>query len=429
VSDLIARDRRVVWHPFTQSALPDELLPIAGARGAILVLEDGREIIDGISSWWCTLHGHAHPKLVQAVARQADLLDHVLFAGCTHAPAVDLAEQVLSAVPAGFSKIFYSDNGSTAIEVALKMAVQFWSNHKQRRAGILALEGSYHGDTFGAMAVGARGLFSAPFEEMLFCVERLSTDGTAADLARCEELCAGGTIAAFIFEPSVQGAAGMRMYPPEVIDRYQAICRKYGVLTIADEVMTGFGRTGPLFVSSVLVTPPDIMCLSKGLTGGVMPLAITACTSEVFEAFRSPDFAKTFFHGHTFTANPIACAVARASLELTTSDACSAQREFIEQAHVRCAARLREFPGIKDVRVRGTILAFDVCVNDTPGYASSIRETAKRFFIERGILLRPLGEVVYCMPPYCVSADQLERIHAAMVEFAELQCATLLAAH
>jgi adenosylmethionine-8-amino-7-oxononanoate aminotransferase len=406
-----------VWHPFTQVELAEPPLPVVSARGAKLVLDDGTELIDGISSWWCNTLGHGHPELLKAAMRQMETLDHVIFAGFTHEPAVSLAEELLAALPHRFDKVFFTDNGSSAVEVALKMAVQYWHNLGERRTRIVALEDSYHGDTFGAMAAGARGLFAAPFEEMLFRVDRLSTSGTECDIERCRELCASDQVAAFIFEPKVQGAGGMKMYPPSVLDAYMEIFRAHGVLCIADEVMTGFGRTGPLFASSELHHAPDLICLSKGLTGGTMPLAVTACSRAIFEAFRSPDHSRTFFHGHTYTGNPIACAVARVSLRLTLEAECESRRGAIERSHKAFIGRLAEFGNARDARIAGTILAFTIRDSTERGYTSSVSQRALRFFRERGALIRPLGNVVYFMPPYCISDGELELVYDALIEF------------
>ena len=415
---LIERDRQSIWHPFTQAGMYQEPLVVRAAKGTKLILDDGRELIDGISSWWCNIHGHGHPALVEAASRQFSTLDHVLFAGCTHEPAITLAEGILAALPKGFSKVFFSDNGSTAVEAAIKLAVQYWSNQGERRSKIIALTDSYHGDTFGAMAAGARGIFSAPFDTMLFEVDRVSTQGNADDIARFEQLCDEKQVAAFIFEPSVQGAGGMIMYDNAVLDQYREICRKNEVLTIADEVMTGFGRTGPLFASSTLTTTPDIICLSKALTSGSLPLALTVCSERIANAFISSDHSRTFFHGHTYTANPIACAVANASLVLTLRDECSAARARIESAHTLCAGSLRGCSALENVRVRGTILAFDVRTGAQAGYTSTISRSAGAYFRARGVLLRPLGNVVYFMPPYCVTDSELNHAHTLIEEFA-----------
>jgi len=415
---LISRDHSVVWHPFTQRGMAGDPLPVVSAKGAWLELEGGRKILDAISSWWCNTLGHSRPELVQAATEQLKRLDHVIFASCTHEPAVSLAEAIIRHAPNGYGKVFFSDNGSTACEVAIKLAVQLFANRGERgRSRIVALEGAYHGDTFGAMSAGARGLFSAPFEGLLFHVDRLSTEGSEQDRKRLAELCAQGDVAAFIFEPLVQGAGGMRMYPPEVLDGYLETCRRHGVVTIADEVMTGFGRTGPLFASSRLRVAPDVLCLSKGLTGGTMPLALTVVRDALFEEFVSNDHSRTFFHGHTFTGHPVACAVARTALELTASAECSRDRERIFRSHQQFSERLRGFPNAREVRVCGTILALNVAGSGGTGYSSTSTRGAQRFFLERGVLLRPLGDVLYVMPPYCASNDDLGIAYGAIEEF------------
>jgi adenosylmethionine-8-amino-7-oxononanoate aminotransferase len=332
---------------------------------------------------------------------------------------VRLAERLLAVLPGNLGKVFYSDNGSTAVEVALKMAIQWWYNLGEKRTTVVALDNSYHGDTFGAMATGARGVFTKPFDTMLFEVKHISTSGSPRDMELLENLCASSSVAAFIFEPLVQGAGGMCMYQSDVLDRYIAVCKRHGVICIADEVMTGFGRTGPLFASEALSSHPDIICLSKGLTNGSVPLAVTACSEQIFQGFISSDHSRTFFHGHTYTGNPIAAAIALASLDLSLSEECSQARLRINQAHSSCAARLRMIAGVSAARVTGTILAFEVEDRGASGYLSSIRPRIMKFFRSRGVLLRPLGNVVYCMPPYCITDAQLDLIHSSILEFAE----------
>jgi adenosylmethionine-8-amino-7-oxononanoate aminotransferase len=415
MTSLLARDKQVVWHPYTQAGFGVEPLPVVRAQGSNLFLEDGRAILDGISSWWCCLHGHGHPELIKAASEQFERLDHVLFAGVTHEPAVRLAERLCEVVPHGFQRAFYSDNGSTAVEVAIKLAVQSWLNRGERRPRVVALEGGYHGDTFGAMAAGARSVFSAPFEELLFSVERLSIDGSDEDIERCEALCRAGDVSCFIFEPLIQGAGGMRFVAPEVLDEYIKRFKAAGVFCIADEVMTGFGRTGNLFASQELQQAPDLVCLSKGLTSGTLPLAVTLCRESLYNDFISPDHSRTFFHGHTYTANPIACAVALASLDLTMSAECVAARHRIAERHTHCVDELWECEGVRDARCYGTILACDL-VTATAGYTSSIAQDVRNFFIDQGVLLRPLGNVLYFMPPYSFSDDELTQVYTAIEE-------------
>lgn len=417
MTSLVARDKGVVWHPYTQSGFAIDPLPVVSARGSALTLEDGRRILDGISSWWCCLHGHAHPNLIRAATEQFERLDHVIFAGVTHEPAVRLAERLCEVVPHGFQRVFYSDNGSTAVEVAIKLAVQRARHRGERRVRFLALEGAYHGDTFGAMAVGARSIFSAPFDEMLFSVEYLSLEGNERDMERAEAACRSGEVAGLIVEPLVQGAGGMRIYDAGVIDRYACLVQRYGGVCIVDEVMTGFGRTGDLFAIGEMKVAPDIICLSKGLTSGTLPLAVTMCREDLFAEFISSDHSRTFFHGHTYTANPIACAVALASLDLTTSDECRVARERIASSHEAFVARLRTMEGVENPRAKGTIVACDLRTEEVSGYVNRAAQQAREFFIERGVLLRPLGNVLYVMPPYCVSGGELALIYDAIFEF------------
>jgi adenosylmethionine-8-amino-7-oxononanoate aminotransferase len=298
------------------------------------------------------------------------------------------------------------------------MSIQFWSNRGERRLGVLALENAYHGDTFGAMSVGHRGIFSAPFNDLLFDVTHLPTAASPEGLELCRRLCAKGDVAAFIFEPSVQGAAGMQMYDGKVLESYIEVCKSFGVLCIADEVMTGFGRTGPLFASSALPLPPDMVCLSKGLTGGTLPLAVTSCTEAIYSAFVSTDRSKTLFHGHTFTANPIACAAARASLKLTCSVECDAARARIERSHRTFGELLARRSDVRNVRIAGTILAFDLAALktvDSKTGTHSVKNALVAAFVKAGVLLRPLGEVIYFMPPYCISEEELTLSYRAIL--------------
>lgn len=413
---LLHRDAATIWHPFTQVGRSAPPLPVVSAKGAYLYLDDGRKVLDGISSWWCNLHGHSHPEIVSAIAEQANTLDHVLFGGCTHPPAINLAEKLLSVIPMKNGKVFFSDNGSTAVEVALKIALQRWRNRGERRVKIFALENAYHGDTFGAMAVGARGVFSAPFEDLLFEVERLPVYHNERALDYFTRTCQSGTVAACIFEPLVQGAGGFIMYPQSVLEEYINISQRYGVLTIADEVMTGFGRTGPLFVSTQLSKLPDLICLSKGLTGGSLPLAVTLCSEEIFDDFISKDHSKTFFHGHTFTANPIACAAALASWKISTSVECTESRERIRSSHSSFVKSLGVIAEGLQARVAGTILALNLRKRTGSDYNDPIGEKVAQQCLQRGILLRPLGDVLYFMPPYCVTERDLSEAYLTIQE-------------
>ncbi len=419
---LAARDQAVVWHPFTQMQTAPLPIPIVKGAGSVLYDADGREYLDMVSSWWVNLHGHAHPHIARRVSEQLQTLEHVIFAGFTHQPAVELAERLLTNLPPNQARIFYSDNGSTAVEVALKMAFQFWHNLGRPRRKVVALEGAYHGDTFGAMAVSGRSAFTAPFAPFLFDVDYLPVPVAGQEalaLQRAEELFTDD-VAAFIVEPLVQGAGGMVMYEPAVLNELFRLARRKGALIIADEVMTGFGRTGKLFATDYVAEKPDLMCLSKGLTGGTMALGVTTCTQALYDAFLSNDTYKTLFHGHSFTANPVACTAALASLDLTLSDETRANIQRISSRHAEFAHCLQAYPAATNVRHRGTLLAFDLRAGEQTSYFNTIRDTAYRFLLDRGILMRPLGNVLYIMPPYCTTDEQLHytyrQIEALLLE-------------
>lgn len=416
---LAARDARVCWHPWTQHLGQSPPVPVARGEGAWLIGPDGRRYLDAISSWWVTVHGHAHPAIAAAIGAQAALLDQVIFAGCTHEPAVGLAEDLLARLPSGLARIFYSDDGSTAVEVALKMALQYHRNQGSPRSVVLALEDAYHGDTFGAMSVSARGVFTAAFQDQLFAVERLPAPGDSGFLAALDTILdrRGPEIAAIIVEPMVQGAAGMRMWDAATLRAIAERVRPHGVLLIADEVMTGFGRTGPLFSCEHAGVSPDLICLSKGLTGGSLPLGVTAATEEIFEAFLGADRRKALFHGHSYTANPIACAAARASLTLF-DDHSAGQRLALEMVHRNEMSRLARHARVTSPRVLGTIAAFDLADPES-GYLSSAARGLTAFGLDRGVLLRPLGSVVYVMPPYCTRPEELRQVYAVLDEFLE----------
>lgn len=414
-----ARDQAVVWHPFTQMQTAPPPIPIVRGEGTLLITEDEKTYIDAVSSWWVNLHGHAHPYIAEKVAQQLRTLEHVIFAGFTHQPAVELAEKLLTILPPNQAKVFYSDNGSTAVEVALKMAFQYWHNLGSPRRKVIALDNAYHGDTFGAMAVGDRSTFTTPFAPFLFDVEFIPAPVPGQEQVAIEQFqkLLSKEVAAFIFEPLIQGSGGMVMYEPAVLAQLIHLARQKGVLIIADEVMTGFGRTGKLFASDHVReesadTEPDLMCLSKGLTGGTMALGVTTCTQAIYAAFLSEDKHKTLFHGHSFTANPLACSAALASFDLLLSDQTQTRIREIGERHAAFAGRLRQHPGVRDVRQRGTILAFDLVTSSENSYFNSIRDTAYQFLLERGVLMRPLGNTLYILPPYCITDEELAYVYA-----------------
>ena len=397
-------------------------VPIVRGEGSILYDANGREYLDMISSWWVNLHGHAHPYIAQRVSEQLNTLEHVIFAGFTHQPAVEMAERLLTILPQNQAKVFYSDNGSTAVEVALKMAFQYWHNLGQPRRKGVALEGAYHGDTFGAMAVSGRSAFTAPFTPFLFDVEYLPVPvaGQESAVLQLTEKLFTDEVAAFIAEPLVQGAGGMVMYEPALLDQLFELARRNNTLIIADEVMTGFGRTGRLFASDHLQQKPDLICLSKGLTGGTMALGVTTCTQTIYDAFLSDDKYKTLFHGHSFTANPLACTAALASMDLLLSDETQANIRRIAERHYTFTARLANYPNAVNVRQCGTLLALNLNATGETGYFSTIRDRAYNFLLERGVLMRPLGNVLYLMPPYCTTDVQLEYVYEQVEELLKM---------
>ncbi|MCF8448310.1 MAG: adenosylmethionine--8-amino-7-oxononanoate transaminase [Taibaiella sp.] len=412
------RDRQVIWHPYTPMKVWPEAIAIVQGEGAYLIDEDGNKYLDAISSWWVNLHGHSHPHIAQKVSEQLLQLEHCIFAGFTHEPAVRLAERLLEILPPGMEKIFYSDNGSTAVEAAIKMAIQYNSNKGRTSRKIVALQNAYHGDTFGAMAVSGRSIFTDAFADMLFDVSFIpfpSAENEAASIGALEQLLQGGNIAAFIVEPLVQGSAGMQMYSPAVLEQFFGLCRKHNVLIIADEVMTGFGRTGPLFACNHISTPPDIVCLSKGLTGGSMPLGVTACTQDIFDAFYDEDRTRMLYHGHSFTANPTICAAALASMDLLLQPDCEDSRKRIAQTHAAFAASISNHGQIAAVRQTGTILAIEL-KTDNPSYHNGMRDQLYRFFIAKGIVMRPLGNIIYIIPPYCITDAELQYIYQCIEE-------------
>lgn len=412
--ELVRRDARVLWHPYTQHGLERDPLPVVRAQGAWLELADGRKVLDAISSWWACLHGHAHPRITSAIAEQARTLDHVLFAGATHEPAVALAERLLAVAPRGLARVFYSDDGSTAVEVALKMVAQAWVQRGEpRRTVFVALEGAYHGDTFGAMAAGDPQPFFGAFEPFLFAVRRVPPDAQRL-AAALEEL--GARAAGVIVEPLVQGAAGMRMHGAEFLRAARAACDRHGLPLIADEVMTGFGRTGALFACERAGIAPDLLCLGKGLTGGTLPLAATLTTAALFEAFLHHERARFFPHGHTFTANPIACAAALASLELCRVDAVPSCLEHIGAEIEGGLVELRGDARVLDLRRTGGIVALELAVpaGERAGYASTLAPELRRRALEHGVLLRPLGNVLYALPPASLTDEECALVAAAM---------------
>jgi adenosylmethionine---8-amino-7-oxononanoate aminotransferase len=393
---------------------------IVRTEGAYLVDEDGARVLDAISSWWVITHGHRHPTIMEAIRRASEAFDQIIFAEYTHAPAEELAEGLIELAPAGLLHVFYSDSGSTAVEVALKMALGYFHNIGAPRSRICVLEHGYHGDTIGAMSAGERGVFNAAYEPLLFAVDRLPFPESGREqetFDAFETFCASGQVAGLLVEPLVLGAGGMRMYPAAILAELMRIAERHGSLLIADEVMTGWGRTGSLFACEQAGITPDILCTSKGLTGGALPLAATLCTAEIFDAHLSTDRRRTFFHSSSYTANPIACAAALANLAIWKTEPVRERIEALVAKQRRNLARFESDPRFRNVRQAGTIAALDL---DVPagGYLSEVGPRLRAFFRERKLLIRPLGNVIYLMPPYCVTDADLDRAYDAIDEAA-----------
>ena len=396
-----------IWHPYTQEAAEPAPISIDRGEGAYLYTRDGRRLIDGISSWWVNLHGHAHPLIAEAVAAQARKLEHVIFAGFTHEAAEEFAARLARVLPPELDRLFYSDNGSTAVEAALKIAVQHWYNQgRKEKCRIVALDHAYHGDTLGAMSVSADSPFTAAFDALRLPVLRVRDANGLDRLLSAKQ----NEIAAMIVEPLVQAAAGMLMYPAEELKRFRELCTAHDVLLIADEVFTGFGRTGRMFACEHAGITPDLMCLSKGLTGGFLPLAVTVCRREIYEAFHSSDRTRTFFHGHSYSGNPLGCAAAIASLKVFETELVFDRIAAIERIHRERLPAFQNHPRVADVRMLGTIAALELQADDA-GYLSNLRTRLYDFFIEHGVLLRPLGNVVYTVPPYVIRPEDLHYIY------------------
>jgi adenosylmethionine-8-amino-7-oxononanoate aminotransferase len=418
---IINNDRQFVWHPFTHLKYAEAPIQLVKGEGAYFYDADGNKLLDAISSWWVNLHGHCHPYISQKVSEQLHTLEHAIFSSFTHEPAVDLAERLLDHLPENQSKIFYSDNGSTAVEVGLKMALQYWHNKGIQKKKFIAFENAYHGDTFGGMSVGARNVFNNAFENLLFDVIHIplpdeeNIDNIAVTLQSW--FTHHNDIAGFIFEPLVQGAAGMLMYEAKHLDRLITLCKEHSVVCIADEVMTGFGRTGKFFATDYLEQKPDIICLSKGLTGGYMPLGVTSCAQFIYDACVSDDKTKTFFHGHSYTANPTACVAALASLDLMESAATWQQIGMIAMAHTHFIEEHKSHPKLSHIRSSGTILALEIKTEEHTHYLNTASESIAGYFLRNGIIVRPLGNVLYLVPPYCITKDELLGVYGIIKRF------------
>lgn len=420
---LSQRDKVHNWHPYTQHKTASNFPAIVKGKEALLWDENGKEYIDAIASWWVNPFGHSNKVIADAIYEQLTTLEHVLFGGFTHNKAVELSEKLIEILPSNQQKIFYSDNGSTAVEVAIKVALQYNYNKGIKKTKIIAFEDAFHGDTFGAMAASGISFFTEAFKGSLLEVVRIpvptigNEDQTIKSL---ENLVKTNEFAAFIFEPLVLGAAGMVMYAPEVLDKLISICKQNNVFTIADEVMTGFGKTGKIFACDYLVEKPDMMCLSKALTGGTIPMAITTFTQEIFDGFYDDDTNKALFHGHTFTGNPTGCAAALASISLLQTFEIQENINQINQNHLAFESKIKSHPKVKTTRVLGVIFALEIKTDSQESYYGTMRNKLYNFFIENGIILRPVGNIVYILPPYVISKNQLEKVYQTIEKALEI---------
>ena len=421
--NLSEKDQLYHWHPYTQHKTTGLLPAIVSGEGALLWDENGKEYIDAIASWWVNPYGHSNKFIADAIYEQLTTLEHVLFGGFTNKPAVLLSEQLMKLLPSNQKKIFFSDNGSTSVEVALKAALQYFYNKDEKRTSVIAFEDAFHGDTFGAMASSGITFFTEAFQGSLIDVIRIPvpTEGNEnKSKVALQKAIQSNSCAAFIFEPLVQGAAGMVMYAPEILDELITICKENQVFTIADEVMTGFGKTGKTFACDYLTQQPDMMCLSKALTGGTIPMAITTFTAAIFAGFYDDDTNKALFHGHTFTANPTGCAAALASLQLLQSASIQASMKRVHQSHLDFQSKIKSHPKVKTTRVLGVIFALEIVTENQESYYGTMRNKLYNFFIENGIVLRPVGNIVYILPPYIISQNQLEKVYQVVENALEI---------
>ncbi|MFH4966689.1 adenosylmethionine--8-amino-7-oxononanoate transaminase [Gaetbulibacter sp. M240] len=415
------RDKKHIWHPLTQHKLHPDSLAITKAQGCILTDENGKEYIDAIASWYTCMYGHCNPYITDRVTAQMKQLDQIIFSGFTHEPAVALSEELMKILPDNQSKLFFNDNGSTSVEIGIKMALQFHFNKGKKRAMLIAFENGFHGDTFGAMSVSSLSVYNGPFEDLLLDVKRIPVpngENHEVILDQLKTILLEHEVAAFVYEPLVQGAAAMQMHDPKGLNMILKFCKENGILMVADEVMTGFGKTGKYFASQHLETQPDIMCLSKALTGGLLPMAVTSCSQEIYDAFYSDDIGKGLFHAHTYSANPIACTAALASLELLQSTEIQNQIAKITASHRAFGERIKAHPKVQSIRQQGIIFALDVQVETTT--YGSLRDELYRFFMTHGVYLRPLGNTIYIQAPYVITEKQLQKVYDVIEEALEI---------
>ena len=412
MKNLSERDKKHIWHPLTQHKLHPEMLAITKAKGCLLFDEEGKEYIDGISSWYTAVYGHCNDFIIEKVYAQMQQLDQVVFSGFTHEPAVKLSEELIKILPDNQQKLFFSDNGSTSTEIGIKMALQYHFNQGVKRNVLLAFENAFHGDTFGAMSVSGLSVYNGPFEDFFIAVERVETptkENISSILEKLEKRLQQNDVAGFIYEPLIQGAAAMQMHDAEGLEEILKLVKRYGVITVADEVMTGFGKTGKYFASDYLSEKPDVMCMSKALTAGLIPMAVTSCTQKVYDAFYSTEISKGLFHGHTYTANPLACTAALAGIELLQSKEIQQNIQRIIIAHQKFDSEIKNHPKVGSTRQTGTIYALDL--NVKMERYGNLRDKLMQHFMKNGVFLRPLGNTIYISTPYVITDEQLQKIY------------------
>jgi len=415
------RDKKHLWHPLKQHQLNPDSLAIVKAKGCVLTDENGNEYIDAISSWYTCMFGHCNDFIIDTVYRQMQQLDQVMFSDFTHEPAIQLSEELIKILPQGQNRVFFNDNGSTAVEAGIKMALQYYFNVEEKRNTFIAFENGFHGDTFGAMSVSGLSVYNGPFEDFLMDVQRIPTpngENHPEILAKLKKYSENYTIAGFIYEPIIQGAAGMKIHDTKGLNEILNFCKTNDILTIADEVMTGFGKTGRNFASDFIETKPDIICLSKALTGGLVPLAITSCTEKIYAAFLSNEMAKGFFHCHTYSGNPIACSAANAAIALLQTHEIQKNIKEISASHIQFKERILKHPKVKTARTQGVIFALDL---DTKMERyGNLRDKLLSFFMKRGVFLRPLGNTIYIQVPYVITKEQLQKVYKTIEEALEI---------
>lgn len=420
---LTEKDSQYLWHPYTQHKTAQTPIAISRGEGALLWDENNKEYIDAIASWWVNPFGHSNKIIADAIYKQLTTLEHVLFGGFTHEPAIKVAEKLMEILPKNQQKVFFSDNGSTAVEVAIKVALQYFFNKNEKRTTIIAFENAFHGDTFAAMAASGISFYTQAFQGMFIDVVRIPVPVKGQEQASFDalkEVIKNHNCAGFIFEPLVQGAAGMVMYEPQALAKLIQICKENKVLTIADEVMTGFGKTGKTFAMDYVDENPDMICLSKALTGGTIPMAITTFTQDVFDAFYDDDINKALFHGHTFTANPTGCAAALASIDLLQTEEMQANIERINKSHLHFQKKIENHAKVITARTLGVIFALEIKSDSEESYYGSMRTKLYNFFIDKGVILRPVGNIVYILPPYIMTDNQLQKVYSIIEEAIEM---------